>query len=103
MSKSTKPFRYRGRWRATLTLPNGLRPTKDFESYDDALLFLAEQRAIASDMNAPELGGPTMATLAQALAHYAQLMTVCVFWPNTPLIPAQRLQPFQRKGSTISG
>ena len=26
-----------------------------------------------------------------------------VFWPNTPLIPAQRLQPFQRKGSTISG
>jgi integrase len=76
MSKSTKPFRYRGRWRATLTLPNGLRPTKDFESYDDALLFLAEQRAIASDLNAPELGGPTQVTLAQALGHYAQLMTI---------------------------
>ena len=29
--------------------------------------------------------------------------TSCVFWPNTPLIPAQRLQPFQGKGSTISG
>lgn len=64
MSKSTKPFRYRAKWRASLTLPNGLRPTKDFETYDDALVFLAAQRAIATDMNTPELGGPTQATLA---------------------------------------
>jgi len=76
MSKSNKPFRYRGRWRATMRLANGTRPTKDFESYEDALQFLAQQRALGTDLNAPELGGPTVATLADALNHYARLMTV---------------------------
>ena len=76
MAKSTKPFRYRNRWRATLTLPNGTRPTKDFDSYDEALKYLAQQRTWATDINAPELGGPTVATLADALGHYARLMTV---------------------------
>lgn len=76
MAKSTKPFRYRNRWRAALTLPNGTRPTKDFDSYEEALKFLAQQRTWATDLTAPELGGPTVATLAQAFAHYARLMTV---------------------------
>lgn len=76
MAKSNKPFRYRGRWRATIRLANGTRPTKDFDSHDEALLFLAQQRALEVDDNTPELGGPTVATLADALGHYARLMTV---------------------------
>lgn len=55
MAKTRKmpaPFKFRGRWRAQVTLAN------------------------ANTEHDPELGGPTQATLAQALKHYAGLYTV---------------------------
>lgn len=76
MAKGPKPFKYRDKWRATVTLSNRTRPTKDFEKYDDAVRWIAEQLANADSLCAPELGGPTVATLADALFHYAGLYTV---------------------------
>jgi hypothetical protein len=29
MAKGAKPFKYRGKWRAQVTLDNGMRPAKD--------------------------------------------------------------------------
>lgn len=76
MAKGAKPFKYRGRWRAQTTLDNGTRPCDDFDKYDDAVQWLAEQLANANSEHLPELGGPKQATLAQALAHYAGLNTI---------------------------
>jgi integrase len=76
MAKGPKPFKYREKWRATVTLSNRTRPTRDFEKYDDAVQWIAEQLANADSLCAPELGGPTVATLADALFHYAGLYTV---------------------------
>lgn len=76
MAKGPKPFKYRDKWRATVTLSNRTRPTKDFEKHDDAVQWIAEQLANADSLCAPELGGPTVATLADALFHYAGLYTV---------------------------
>lgn len=70
-----KPFKYRGKWRATIKLPNGSRPTQDFEKYQDALQWLADQRAICTEVSSPELDGPTTATLADALLLYAESYT----------------------------
>ena len=67
MAQGPKPFKYRDTWRATVTLSNRTRPTKDFEKYDDAVQWIAEQLANADSLCAPELGGPTVATLADAL------------------------------------
>lgn len=75
MAKGAKPFKYRGKWRATVTLANGRRPTRDFEKCDDAVQWMAEQLANANAEHLPELGGPTVATLADALQLYAQLYT----------------------------
>ena len=76
MAKGAKPFKYRSKWRATVTLANGKRPAQDFDRYDDGVQWIAEQLANANAQHAPELGGPTMATLADALRLYARLYTV---------------------------
>lgn len=78
MAKPAKPFKYREKWRAQLTLKNGQRLTRDFPTghYDDAVRWLAEQRANADSVPEPQLGGPTQATLAQALDLYAHLYQV---------------------------
>ena len=76
MAKGPKPFKYREKWRATVTLSNRTRPTRDFEKYDDAVQWIAEKLANADSLCAPELGGPTVAILADALFHYAGLYTV---------------------------
>lgn len=76
MAKGAKPFRYRGKWRAQVTLENGMRPAKNFESHADAVDWMARQLANANSKHAPALGGPTIATLADALRHYAELYTV---------------------------
>lgn len=90
MAKGAKPFRYRGKWRATVTLANGKRPAQDFDRYDDAVQWIAEQLANANAQHAPELGGPTMATLADALRLYAQLYTV-----NKRGFASELIQPVQ--------
>lgn len=76
MAKSAKPFKFRGKWRAQVTLDNGKRPAEDFEMHADAVAWIAEQRANANSVHEPALGGPKTATLAEALAHYAELHTV---------------------------
>lgn len=79
MAKTRKipsPFRYRGRWRAQVTLANGKRPHEDFDDLESARGWIADQLANANTEHEPELGGPTQATLAQALKHYAGLHTV---------------------------
>ena len=76
MAKGPRPFRYRDKWRATVTLSNRTRPTRHFQKYDDAVQWIAEQLANADSLCAPELGCPTVATLANALFHYAGLYTV---------------------------
>lgn len=78
MARPAKPFKYREKWRAQLTLKNGQRLTRDFPvgQYDEAVRWLAEQRANADSIHKPQLGGPTKATLAQALNLYAHLYTI---------------------------
>lgn len=76
MTKSVKPFRYRGKWRAQLTLANGQRPSKDFEKHDAAVTWLTETAANANTDKEVVLGGPTQASLAQALTHYAHNYSV---------------------------
>ncbi|RJX30867.1 MAG: site-specific integrase [Oxalobacter sp.] len=75
--KMPQPFEYRGGWRATVTLANGKRPVCDFAAgeYNLALRWIADQLANADSALAPELGGPTRATLADALELYANLYT----------------------------
>ena len=73
MAKPAQPFRYRGGWRMQVTLKNGTRPCEDFDKYADAVQWGADQLAPAKNsQHQPELGGPTKATLAQALAFYAE-------------------------------
>jgi integrase len=76
MAKSAKPFKFRGKWRASPTLASGKRVTKDFDRYDDAVQWIAEQLANDNAAQLPELGGPTTATLADALLWYATHYTV---------------------------
>ncbi len=79
MAKNRKmpaPFKYRGGWRAQVTLANGKRPFKDFDCLEESKGWISEQLANANTEHEPELGGPTEATLAQALKHYAGLYTV---------------------------
>lgn len=71
-----KPFKYRGRWRAQVTCKNGTRPHADFDDYASASAWIVETLANANTEHEPELGGPTQATLAEALNHYASLYTV---------------------------
>ncbi len=79
MAKTRKmpaPFKFRGRWRAQVTLANGKRPFKDCDSLDEAKTWISDALANANTEHDPELGGPTQATLAQALKHYAGLYTI---------------------------
>ena len=71
-----KPFKYRGGWRAQVTCENGTRPVADFGVYEEAKQWIVDTLANANSAHEPELGGPTQATLAQALNHYATLYTV---------------------------
>ncbi|MBV8667313.1 MAG: hypothetical protein JO269_12595 [Burkholderiaceae bacterium] len=78
MAKGAKPFRYRGKWRAQVTLSNGSRPHCDFPEgeHDAAVKWIAAQLTEADSEHVPELGGPTQATLADALKLYAELYTI---------------------------
>lgn len=76
MAKNPRPFKYRGRWRAQVTLDNGKRPCADFDAHDDAKQWIVDTLSDANTHHEPELGGPTEATLAMALKHYAGLNTV---------------------------
>lgn len=69
------PFKYRGLWRAQVTLANRTRPHKDFEKLKDASDWIAAQLA-ANTEHAPALEGPTQATLAAALNFYAGQHTI---------------------------
>jgi integrase len=69
------PFKYRGRWRAQVTLSNGKRPHADFDNMEEAKSWISD--ALAQDTaHVPELGGPTQATLATALNFYASQHTI---------------------------
>jgi site-specific recombinase XerD len=71
-----QPFQYRGKWRIQVTLDNGQRPSKDFESFEEAKSWGIEMLANGNNQHEPVLGGPTRATLAQALDHYARNFSV---------------------------
>lgn len=76
--KSPSPFVYRGKWRAQVTLCNGMRPCLDFPKGEHhlAVQWIADQIANANSEHLPELGGPKAATLAGALRHYAGLYSI---------------------------
>lgn len=76
MARRAQPFKYRGAWRAQVTLKNGTRPFRDFTSHGDAGDWITDQLAKANTETLPELGGPGQASLAEALAHYAGLNTI---------------------------
>jgi len=76
MARRAKPFKYRGAWRAQVTLKNGTRPFRDFTSHGEAGDWITDQLANANIETLPELGGPSQANLAEALAHYAGLNTI---------------------------
>jgi integrase len=73
--RTPRPFKYRGRWRAQVTLSNNTRPHFDFDTMQEAKAWIAEKLA-ADTTHSPELGGPTQAKLAAALAFYAAQHTV---------------------------
>jgi len=74
--RTPSPFRYRNGWRIQVTLANGQRPARTFEKYADAQAWANEQLANADCEHTPVLGGPTQATLAQALDYYARHCSV---------------------------
>lgn len=74
--KLPSPFRYRGGWRAQVTLKNGRRPFADYDKLEDAKQFISDQLAEANTAHEPRLGGPTEATLADAMTYYAGVYTV---------------------------
>lgn len=76
MSKAAKPFAYRGKWRIQVTLKNGKRPVGNFLKHAEALQWAADTLANDNSAHEAQLGGPTQATLAQALLHYAQQNSV---------------------------
>lgn len=71
------PFKYRGKWRASVTLPGGKRRALDFDKYQEASLWIVQTLSEAAQASGHEatLGGPT-ATLADALTYYASQWTV---------------------------
>ncbi len=72
------PFKYRGGWRASVTLPGGKRRARDFEKHQDAKSWIVQMLGDAAEASGHEskLGGPTEATLADALTYYANQWTV---------------------------
>jgi len=59
-----------------VTLSNGLRPTKTFDSYEDAKAWGAKVLAGEDSIHAPLFGGPRQTTLAKALDHYARSFSI---------------------------
>lgn len=76
--KLPKPFKFRGGWRAQVTLKSGRRPYADFVAGEHhlALEWIADTLANANTPHLAVLGGPTQATLAQALRYYAEHHTL---------------------------
>lgn len=74
--KNPSPFKYRGGWRAQVTLKNGSRPFKDFDKCEEARQWINDQLALANTPHEARLGGPTQATLADAMTYYAGVYTV---------------------------
>lgn len=76
--KLPTPFKYRNGWRVQVTLKNGRRPHADFAlgEYHLALAWATETLANANTPHQAVLGGPTQATLAQALRYYADHHTL---------------------------
>jgi len=81
------PFKFRGKWRIQVTPPGGKRKTREFVKHADAIAWargvlagVSPDGGAAIDAAEPvesgELGGPTVATLADALESYAQLCTL---------------------------
>ncbi len=72
------PFKYRGKWRASVTLPGGKRRALDFDKYEEAKAWIVQMlgEIAAASGHAPKLDGPTAATLADALTYYAEQWTV---------------------------
>ena len=70
-----KPFKYRGRWRAQVEV-NGQRSVHDFDDHREACHWSAAEETRLCTGVPEELGGPTQATLAELLHHYAHLVTV---------------------------
>lgn len=72
------PFKYRGKWRASVTLPGGKCRARDFEKHQDAKDWIVQMLGDAAEASGhePKLGGPTEATLADALTYYASQWTV---------------------------
>lgn len=71
-----QPFRYRNGWRAQVTLKNGTRPIADFDTHADAKAWIADMLSNNNADNAPLLGGPTQARLADMLNYYVRNITV---------------------------
>ena len=71
-----QPFRYRNGWRAQVTLKNGKRPIADFDTQADAKAWIADMLANNNADNAPVLGGPTQARLADMLDYYVRHVTL---------------------------
>lgn len=70
-------FKYRGGYRAEITLPNGEHRFKDsFPTEAAADGWLRELLVQAKDATRPELGGPTQCTLAEMMWHYAHIYTL---------------------------
>jgi integrase len=72
------PFKCRDKWRAQVTMPDGKRPAKDFDQHEEAKAWIVRMLAEAASASGHEakLGGPTVATLADALTYYAGQWTV---------------------------
>ena len=69
-------FKHRGGWRAQAFDAAGKRLTRNFRTQAEAKDWAAGIEAASLEAYAPELGGPTQATLAQMLERYAHLYTV---------------------------
>lgn len=75
-AKMPSPHKYRGKWRAQVTLKNGERPAKTFETYQEAKQHISDMLSMRNSEHEPSLGGPTKTTLAEALTYYAGLYTI---------------------------
>lgn len=69
-------FKFRKGYRAQAFDKAGKRHTEDFRLQAEAKTWAAKIESAEVSEHQPELGGPTMATLAQTLHHYACLYSV---------------------------
>lgn len=65
-----------GKWRIQITLTNGKRPARKFDTKAEASDWKNAELDKQNKAHAPVLGGPDEATLAQALDHYARIFSV---------------------------